>query len=50
MRKIIPAILLISSVIYSGCTANYNFTEDENNKTVKLRNELMNLAIGKKKR
>ncbi len=49
MRKIILTILLISSIIYSGCTANYNFTEDENNQTVKLRNELRRLAKGEMK-
>jgi hypothetical protein len=49
MRKIISTVLLISSVIYCGCTANYNFTEAENSRTVNLRNQLMSLAKGEMK-
>jgi hypothetical protein len=46
MFRIICSVLLISAVISSGCTANYNFTEAENSRTVNLRNQLMSLAKG----
>jgi hypothetical protein len=49
MRKTICTVLLISAIIYSGCTANYSFTEAENSRTVNLRNQLMSLAKGETK-
>jgi hypothetical protein len=49
MLKTICSVLLISTVISSGCTAHYNFTEAENSKTVNLRNQLISLAKGEMK-
>lgn len=46
MLRIIDVSFVITSIAFSACTANYNFTEAENSRTVNLRNQLMSLAKG----
>ena len=50
-RVIICAVLLANLTLHGGCRQqrSYNYTEDENSKTVKLRNELISLSNGKTK-
>lgn len=50
-RITICAVLLLDLTLQVGCKQqrSYNYTEDENSKTVKLRNELISLSGGKTK-
>jgi hypothetical protein len=44
MKRIICTILLLGSVLHASCSPSYNYPEDQDSNTLRLRDDLMKLT------